>query len=314
MIENQAMTWSMITRQTLLALALVSVSTAVARNGFDLSETSIPVEEILPGGPPRDGIPAIDAPNFVPADQVNWLQSDELVIGVVRAGIAKAYPIRILNWHEIVNDEFNGEPVLVTFCPLCGTGVVFTPPDGSGFGVSGLLYNSDVLLYDRATESLWSQILGEAVSGAQLGTRLTVLPSRHTSWEQWSADHPDTLVLNRITGFTRDYSRNPYQGYRDTEQVFFPLANISDADIHPKERVLGLTINGVTKAYPFSALSANGQASFVDEINGTAVSIHWDANAPTAWATTADGEELPGVDAFWFAWFAFHPDTLIFTP
>lgn len=293
-----------------LVLALIALP-SLAKNGFDLSDSSIPTEEILRGGPPRDGIPAIDEPMFESGAEVNWLQPDDRVIGVERNDIAKAYPIRILNWHEIVNDEFAGETVLVTFCPLCGTGIVFDPAGGE-FGVSGLLYNSDVLLYDRATESLWSQILARAVTGARKDEKLRVLPSRHTSWEQWQEQWPDTLVLSRITGHARDYSRDPYAGYEKTAKVIFPLANRSpEGGLHPKERVLGLVAGGVTKAYPYSVLANQGEGSFADEVGGLAVIIHWDAKGSVAWVTTPAGVEVPSVAGFWFAWYAFHPETEI---
>ena len=134
-------------------------------NGFDVGNASIPVDEILPGGPPRDGIPAIDNPVFMDAQKATFLSEDDRVIGIARHGITRAYPIAILNWHEIVNDRIGQESIVVTYCPLCGTGMVFAAGSALSFGVSGLLYNSDVLMYDRQTDSLWSQLKMEAVSG-----------------------------------------------------------------------------------------------------------------------------------------------------
>lgn len=291
-----------------------SASAAPNLNGFDLEEASIPPEQILRGGPPRDGIPAIDDPHFESSSEAGWLQDGDMVIGVERNGIARAYPISILNWHEIVNDDFGGEPVLVTFCPLCGTGIVFSPPRGGDFGVSGLLYNSDVLLYDRETESLWSQILAEAVTGERKGERLAVIPSRHVRWASWRERWPGTEVLSRDTGFARDYGRDPYSGYDRSAQVFFPLANIDQrSGLHPKERVLGIEVGGGSKAYPYSALAERGEESFADRVGGEEVRIHWDQAGPAAWASR-EGEELPAVTGFWFAWYAFHPDTEVFAP
>lgn len=301
-------------RSLLFLLATVlGTSTTFAKNGFDLSNAIIDPDLVAEGGPPRDGIPSIDAPQFDVASDVNWLRPDEFVIGVVHNAVAKAYPVRIMNWHEIVNDKFNGEEVLVTYCPLCGTGIVFIPPHGGDFGVSGLLYNSDVLLYDRASESLWSQILAQAVSGPRVSEKLTIIPSRFTSWQAWQQQWPDTLVLNRLTGHTRDYSRDPYKGYTDTELVFATLANVSERKIHPKERVLGIEIDGVYKAYPFSTLKQHAQAKFTDQVNGETVTIHWEQDAPSAWAQV-DEQELPAIDGFWFAWYAFYPQTQVFTP
>ena len=147
------------------------------------------------------------------------------MLGIKTAAGARAYPIKILNWHEIVNDEMGGLKFVVTFCPLCGSGVVFRSAiDGNDlqFGVSGLLYNSDVLLYDRATESLWSQLLRKAVSGPYKGTALQTLPVHHTIWGDWQKRHPQSEVLTPQTGYSRDYEGNPYAGYEDEEHIYFP--------------------------------------------------------------------------------------------
>ncbi|NIR48043.1 DUF3179 domain-containing protein, partial [candidate division KSB1 bacterium] len=145
-----------------------SLALAQTKNGFDLSGSLIPPDEILAGGPPRDGIPAIDNPKFVSPSEADFLQPEDRVLGIDRNGVAKAYPIKIVNWHEIINDRFGDEAVVVTYCPLCGSGVAFSAEinaKATTFGVSGLLYNNDVLLYDRRTKSLWSQLMGKAVTG-----------------------------------------------------------------------------------------------------------------------------------------------------
>ena len=196
----------------LLLAFLVSYFTASAgsKNGFDISNASIPADQILAGGPPKDGIPALSDPKLLNAVDASYLQPNDRVIGVELDGTARAYPIAILNWHEIVNDEINNQKYAVTYCPLCGTGVAFRS-DVAGniteFGVSGLLYNSDVLLYDKKTESLWSQIMGEAVAGKLLGEKLNPIPISHTTWRDWLARHPDTKVLSTETGYSRDYDR-----------------------------------------------------------------------------------------------------------
>ena len=157
----------------------------VALSGWDFSEHSIPLNDILSGGPAKDGIPAIDRPRFVPASQASrtFLDDGDRVMALVVNGKKKVYPLKILNWHEIVNDSIGGRRVVVTFCPLCGTGMVFDAHAAGrplNFGVSGLLYKSNVLLYDRQTESLWSQIKQEAVTGKLIGTRLQLIPSTQT--------------------------------------------------------------------------------------------------------------------------------------
>ncbi|MEE4378821.1 MAG: DUF3179 domain-containing protein, partial [Candidatus Competibacteraceae bacterium] len=233
------------------------VHSAENKNGFDLTEALIPAQEILSGGPARDGIPAIDNPVFVSAQQADYLEDDDRVLGIARNGVAKAYPIPILNWHEIVNDRVGEEPIAITFCPLCGTGMAFEATVNGkvrSFGVSGLLYNSDVLLYDRESESLWSQIARQAVSGPMKGTELAMVPASHTSWRNWRDRYPETQVLSQETGHRRNYDRNPYADYEQSSTLFFPVAH-SDKRYHPKERVIGLTLNDQTKAYPFVELA-----------------------------------------------------------
>ena len=186
-----------------LTLLVATTSTAQTRNGFDISNLSIPADEVLHGGPPKDGIPAINEPNFVSATEADFLQPEDRILGVHRNGIARAYAIRILNWHEIVNDQFGDEKIAITFCPLCGTGMAFKANVGGqdrSFGVSGLLYNSDVLLYDRESESLWSQIARVAVSGELIGTELEMVAVSHTSWADWQQRYPDSQVLSTETG------------------------------------------------------------------------------------------------------------------
>jgi hypothetical protein len=189
--------------QSLLISLLLNVTGVVwglERNGFDLSDSLVQVAEIHGGGPARDGIPALDHPAFIAADQALFLTPNDRVLGLSRHGVAKAYPIAILNWHEVVNDQFGAEPLVVTFCPLCGTGMAFLATvDGRAlkFGVSGLLYNSDVLLYDRQTESLWSQIMTTAISGPLKGQRLTMTPVAHTTWADWRQRYPD-IVFQQV--------------------------------------------------------------------------------------------------------------------
>ena len=305
-------------RQLLLCLAVLATGVPAAllaqeMNGFDLKGALIPSEQIHFGGPAKDGIPAIDKPDFVKAGLAAFLRDDDAVLGIVRGGIARAYPIRILNWHEVVNDRFDHETVVVTFCPLCGTGVAFDGRlDGCAlrFGVSGLLYNSDVLLYDRQTQSLWSQLLGRAISGPMKGRRLTMLPLTHTTWADWRRNHPATQVLSTKTGQTRPYARDPYAGYESNEEILFPVA-FRSAGYRPKERVLGVRIGERTKAYPFVELGKSaGVVS--DRIGDTALTIRFDPAASRANAYTADGEQLPAVVGYWFAWYAFNPQTEVF--
>ena len=297
-----------------LALLLVYAAASAAepvRNGFVLEPTSIPVAEILSGGPPRDGIPALDRPPTLPQGRADW-SDDELVLGVVVAGQARAYPVAILNWHELVNARRGAEPILVSFCPLCGTGMVFSRRDGTAvrsFGVSGLLYQSDLLMYDRATESLWSQISAEAVSGPLLGRRLRLLRARIAQWGQWRRDHPDTTVLSRATGHRRNYSRSPYRGYAESERLFFPAP--VDRRYHPKMPTLGLRIRGQgSRAYPASEV-ARSDGSVEEDFLSRAVRVSYDPDGKIF--DVEAPPEIEVVEGFWFAWAAFHPDTSVYT-
>lgn len=294
---------------------------ASSNNGFDLSNSEIPVQKIESGGPPRDGIPAINSPRFVSArDAGSFMQEGDRVIGLEVNGQARAYPVKILNYHEIVNDKINGQSVLISYCPLCGTAMAFlSNVDGRdlSFGVSGLLYNSDVLMYDQQTESLWSQILGRAISGPARGTKLRSVPVIHTNWRGWLQNHPQSSVLSTKTGYRRDYSKNPYAGYGDSERVWFSVAN-RDKRYSNKEWVIGLEIDGMTRAWPFSELESawqqDPQKEFVDDsLNGLSVRVYYQPHNRSAWITTDTGRALNGVSAFWFAWIAFHPESEVFT-
>ncbi len=286
---------------------------AQTKNGFDLSNASIPAEEIQSGGPPRDGIPALDQPAFKNVEEVNWLDGKDRILGITRNGVSKAYPIRILNWHEIVNDQFKDEHILVTYCPLCRSGMAFiSTVDGKtlDFGVSGLLYNSDVLMYDRQTESLWSQLMAKAVSGPMQGIRLDQIAISHTTWQDWQSNHPETKVLSRNTGYDRNYNRDPYSGYDKNNQVYFPVSNEDDT-YHRKALVMGVVQDDFKKAYPFPELKEH-KVSFKDQLNDQMVTVYYDAKNNTGKIITEEGEEVPTVITYWFAWSAFYPDSKIF--
>jgi len=301
---------------TLLGCALLMPMLAfpATKNGFDLSNSTVPENEIHDSGTRKDAIPALDQPAFIAAEEADFLKRKDRVLGGHYNGIAKAYPIKIMDWHEIVNDTFAGEAVLVSYCPLCGTGMVFSAQAKDfaiTFGVSGLLYNSDVLLYDRPTNSLWSQILGRAVTGPLKNTALNLIPSSHTSWREWRARYPKTVVLSRKTGFRRNYRESPYLDYARSAQLLFPVSEKNRA-YRNKEMVLGVQSGDRFKAYPFKELKRHGQSRFTDEFAGKLFTIEWLADDKTARALDQQGNELPTVLAYWFAWYAFHPDTLIF--
>lgn len=291
----------------------IFAQTILNNKGFDLSNITIPIEFVKDGGPPRDGIPSIDHPEFINISDANFLTDNDRVLGVYYNGISKAYPVRILNFHEIVNDEFDGHPVVVTFCPLCGSGLAFDAMiagEKRTFGVSGLLYNSDVLLYDRQSETLWSQILSEGIAGKLAGEKMEIIQTFNTSWKNWQNQHSQTKVLSTNTGFSKDYTRDPYPEYYESEKVWFPVVNTNDA-MHPKTKILGLEINGIFKAYPFSELNKS-KGTIHDVVNGQDLLIHYDKKGKSAYITDTENNTIVSTTLFWFAWAAFHPDTEIY--
>ena len=224
----------------------------------DFSKHTVPFFEILSGGPPRDGIPPIDNPTFVQIGEANgWIDDKEPVISLEIDGVTKAYPLQILTWHEIVNDEISGVPVAVTFCPLCNSAIAFDRRlEGVvyDFGTSGSLRFSDLIMWDRQTESWWQQLTGEAIIGELAGRKLTFLPAPIISWSDFKAAHPDSQVLSKETGHVRAYGQNPYAGYDRADRPPFLYDGIPDGRLLPKERVLALSINGADIAFPFLVL------------------------------------------------------------
>jgi len=298
----------------LLSIHTPSSLAGSKKNGFALDDALVPVREIKSGGPPKNGIPALHMPKTVAPAGANYLNDTDRVLGISLNDRARAYPVRILNHHEIVNDIIAGEVIAVTYCPLCGSGVAFNAQVGQRvfeFGVSGLLYNSDVLMYDLQTESLWSQIMQSAISGEMRGTKLEMLPLTHTSWKDWRSRHPHTDVLSDDTGYRRDYTTDPYARYESTSRLMFPVRE-RDRRYPRKSLVLGLQINGRFKAYPFAELQ-KGPTTFVDSIDATQVEIVYDQENRTASARTLKGSLLPSMIAYWFAWYAFHPETEVYT-
>ncbi len=198
---------------------------------------------------------------------------------------------------------------------MCGTGIAFSSQINGQrlrFGVSGLLYNSDVLLYDRKTESLWSQIMQQAISGFYKGKKLEAIPLNHTTWKKWKAEHPKTLVLSVKTGFKRDYNQNPYHAYETSKKLYFPVSHTAPDTFHPKERVLGLKVGENIKAYPFVELNKNGKAQFTDTIQNESYLVRWDIKNQSGRIFNPQGNEVPVVQSFWFAWYAFYPKTVVF--
>jgi hypothetical protein len=224
----------------------------------DFTKHSVPLSEIMSGGPSKDGIPAIDTPRFDAVSAADkWLKAQEPVILFEHAGEGRAYPLQILIWHEIANDTIAGLPVTITFCPLCNTSIVFDRRlEGRvlDFGTTGKLRFSDLVMYDRQTESWWQQVTGEAIVGEMTGKRLVFLPSQIISWEMFKLTYPGGKVLNRETGHGRSYGRNPYVGYDDINSSPFLYRGPKDGRLPPMERVVTISLNGEDVAYPFRVM------------------------------------------------------------
>ena len=243
----------------------------------DFSKHSVPYSEILSGGPPRDGIAPIDSPKFDDvADAASSLRDNEPVISLEINGEAKAYPIAILIWHEIVNDEIGGVPVTVTYCPLCNTALVFDRRvDGQilDFGTSGKLRNSDLIMWDRQTESWWQQITGEAIVGSMTGTKLKFIPAPMVSWADFRESFADGQVLSRDTGFARSYGRAPYRGYDALDNRPFLFTGQIDSRLVAMERVVGLAFGDEVVAYPFMLFESHPVVN--DTVGGQDIAIFY---------------------------------------
>ncbi|MBZ0283360.1 MAG: DUF3179 domain-containing protein [Anaerolineae bacterium] len=261
----------------------------------DFCHHSVSLDEIRGGGPLPNGIPPIGfpaqphlqmgelpAPVFESIESAgSWLQAQSPVIALEINGDARVYPLGILIWHEIINDEVGGVPVAVTFCPLCNSGIVFERKLGDDvlfFGTTGNLRKSDMVMWDDRTQSWWQQFTGEAIVGAYTGTILTMLPSHMTAFGQFTAQYPAGQVLSRETGISRDYGLNPYVEYDSGDPFLFP--DEIDSRLRPTERVLAGVIGGQPKAYPFTVLSA--EIVINDTVGGEDVAAFWQGGSSSA--------------------------------
>jgi hypothetical protein len=336
-------------RRTAALLSLLGLLVAGAHAGPALSPPTGPerllsappqvyAEMTLPGGPGKDGIPSIDRPVFGDAASADsYLRPDDIVFGVHHRGQARAYPQRIVVWHEIVNDRIAGDPLSLTYCPLTATALGFMRGD-TELGVSGRLLNSNVVMYDRASDSQWSQIAGAAISGPAAGQRLTEVRVFWSTWANWRARHPDTQVLTRDTGALRNYRRDPYGGYNPPRgyyadpQLMFPVMHQSPR--YPaKHSILGFRT--ATTAVAVDKRHLREQGVIQQSLAGEHFLIIDDPGLDTGWVFraeqpaqidrrairfAADGPQAPGLDALepvnafeamWFAWYAFYPQTVV---
>ena len=260
----------------------------------DFAKHSVDLRELLGGGPPKDGIPAIDRPHFESiADARAWLTDRAPVISVTVGEHARAYPIAILVWHEIVNDTLGGRPITVTFCPLCNTALAFDRTVGGtvyDFGTTGNLRLSDLVMYDRQTESWWQQATGGAIVGTLTGTQLTFLPAQMISLGAFAAAYPTGDVLSRDTGNSRAYGQNPYASYDQADSQPFLFSGTADGRLPPKERVVSVGQGGDSIAFPYTALAKVGVVETM--VGGKPVIVFWVAGT----ASPLDTRDILGRD------------------
>ncbi len=281
-----------------------------ALTAFDLSLHSVPVAAIIEGQG-MGGIDAITQPQFVAASKAKFLNPDDRVIGLLFKGTARAYPLKILVWHQVVDDSIAGEPLAVTYCPLTGSAIVYDRKLGAKtltLGTSDRLYDSNLLFFDQATKSLWSQIKGVAIAGPLTGRRLDPLPSVTTPWKVWKTYHPETQVLNASASDIKNFPRDGSAGYARAQRVMLPVSRL-DNRLPPKEPVLGISLKGADEAFPFSSM-AEVKPPVVASVGGTPVTIVYDASSGTAGAVV-NGKHVAAFTGFWFAWATFHPKTTI---
>ncbi len=241
----------------LLTLALYLNSCDTVDNADVSGDWLIPTDEVFDGGPGRDGIPSVDNPQFTNVNDAPYLLDDDLVIGIKIGGTIRAYPHPILDWHEIVNDDISGQKTAITYCPLTGSAIAWKRNgvvSNSAFGVSGLLYNSNLIPYDRGSNSNWSQMRLQCVNGSLIGNEIETSKIIETTYKTWREMYPTSKLLSTNTGFGRQYGVYPYGGYKTNDDLIFPVSN-EDNRLQKKERVLGLISGGQTIAVVINSLS-----------------------------------------------------------
>jgi len=301
------------------------------REGQEIKETSEGVKYIVEpskirsGGPPKGGIgidggiPALAEENikFVSVSEADeWIQDNELVLVLIYEDVKRVYPLQIMVFHEIANDRIKGNLILITYCPLCGSGIAYKgvvevngQETETRFGTSGKLYNSNLVMYDELTDTYWTQIDGKAIVGELTGQELKEISVDTVVWRDWKKAHPDSEVLSQDTGFSRNYGNDPYGNYYEDSFLIFPVEN-SDDRIHPKTVIFGVEVNGVFKAYEEDVLIELGVIE--DVVGGVNIKVERDAAGIVKITNVDTGEEIVKERDFWFAWFAFHPETELY--
>jgi hypothetical protein len=243
---------------SLLTLALCFYSCDTVDNADVSGDWLIPTDQVFDGGPGRDGIPSVDNPQFTNVNDAPYLLDNDLVIGIKIGGTIRAYPHSILDWHEIVNDDISGQKTAITYCPLTGSAIAWKRQgvvSNSEFGVSGLLYNSNLIPYDRGSSSNWSQMKLQCVNGSLIGNEIETSRIIETTYKTWREMYPTSQLLSTNTGFGRQYGVYPYGGYKTNDDLIFPVSN-EDNRLQKKERVLGLIAGGQTMAFVINSFSS----------------------------------------------------------
>jgi Protein of unknown function (DUF3179) len=287
--------------------AAPAAGTVPELGGFRLEKLRVPAEHVIAGGPKRDEIQSVDTPRFATLEEATWVLAENPVIGISLGGEARVYPIHLMERHQIVNDEIAGTPLVVSYDPLAGTPLAYERRAAGrtfSFGVAGLLYNANFLMYDRETESLWSQLRGDAVAGSLSGERLRRVPLRQETLAAWLERHPDSRVLAPPSEHI-DYRYSPFTSYWVSNRVPSRV-DAEDPRFHAKELVLGVAKDGKSRAYLGSLVTAAGGVAD-DEFAGRKIHLAYSSSDGVfRYDVPAD---LEVTEAYWFAWKAFHPDT-----
>lgn len=289
-------------------------------NGFVVDDTAVPVEHLVRAAPAKDSISSIDSPVMVEAATVDFMNADDELISITVGEETHAFPLRVLVWHEVVNTEIGGKPVVLTYSALTGSAAAFEPGTNSegnprSFGVSGVLYNSGLLFYDRETESLWSQLKMMGISKDHMEEPLEQVTSRRMTWDAWSRTFPQGKVLSVDTGFTNDYRGEwPYGDYAEQKETIFPFDISPDRnEFGTKERMIGMVEGWAARAWPLEQLKKRGQ--LFDAIGARPIQVTYQESTGDVVITDiTNGEALPHVSVFWFAWQAFYPDSSVWRP
>lgn len=273
------------------------------------ADSDVAFDTLMQACPARDCIPSIDQPIYVATREVDYLRDDDLVMTLSHNGITRAYPTRILDHHEIVNDTFGTTPIAITYCPLCGSGLAFNRRQNGQvleFGVSSLLHNSDLVMYDRQTESLWQQITGKAFAGESRGNQLKTLPLSMVTWSDWREQYPNAEVLTVVGVRTDSYQKTAYGDYAESERLYMPVS-ATDARLHPKRMILGLEIGEQAIAIDSKWLAE--KRNWSDDFKGEKLLVTMNNTGEVK--ASLNNKPITVHNMYWFAWYTFHPNTAL---